>query len=141
MENLRKKILLGINKEENKIYFGEIEITTRNNYKEFTASFDVGEAFLIDDIDEEYVENYKNEYWNCLDSETKINLLKDGEITKEDFFENWDVDDYHDYVDCSCTDYETILNNGQTINFETVRSGQCDIREDKVDFENIIFNY
>lgn len=141
MENLRKKFLLGVNKEDKKIYFGEIEITTRNNYKEFTASFDVGEAFDIDNIDEEYKDNYKSDYWDCLDAETKIKHLEDGDITKEEFFENWEIcaDDYRDYKDCSCTDYETTLNNGQAINFESTCGGQYDIREDSDEYKNITF--
>lgn len=141
MENFRKKILLGINKVENKIYFGEIEITTRNNYKEFTASFDVGEAFDVNDIDENYKNDYKEAYWDCLDAQTKLNYLNDGELTKYNVFENliFFNDDYKDFKDCSCTDFEVNLKNGQIINFETIACGQCDIRENKNDFENIIF--
>ena len=141
MENLRKKFLLGVNKEENKIYFGEIEITTRNGYKEFTANFDIGEAFDVEDIDETYTDEYMENYWDCLSAERKIECLEDGEITKEDFFENWEIeaDDYRDYKDCSCTDFETELNNGQTINFESTCGGQCDIRENQEEYKNIIF--
>ena len=141
MENFRKKFLLGINKGENKIYFGEIEITTRNNYKEFTANFNIGEAFDIDEIDESYKNDYKESYWDCLDAQTKLNCLDDGELTKYDFFENWEIfnDDYRDFKDCSCTDFEVTLINSQTINFETIGCGQCDIRENKIDFENITF--
>lgn len=139
MENLRKNFLLGIT--ENKIFMGEIEITTRNNYKEFTASFDVGEAFDIDDIDEEYKDEYKSNYWDCLNAETKINFLEDGNITRKEFFENWEIygEDYREYKDCSCTDFEVEIENGQIINFETICCGQHDIREEKEEFKNIQF--
>lgn len=140
MENLRKNFLLGINKEENKIYFGEIAITTRNGYKEFTASFDVGEAFDIDEIDETYKQNYYEDLWSCFDSEQKLNYLNDGEKTKQEVFDDWDYDDdYRQIKDCSCTDYETELNNGQIINFESTCGGQHDIRKNIEEYKNIIF--
>lgn len=137
MENIRKNFLLGINKEENKIYFGEIEVTTRNGYKEFTASFDAGEAFDIEEIDlQEQCQNL----WDCYDAEQKLDLLYDGDRTREDVFDDWTrYSDYKEFRDCSCTDYETELNNGQTINFETTNGGQYDIRENKEEYNNIIF--
>lgn len=137
MDNIRKNFLLGVNKEEGKIYFGEIEITTRNGYKEFTASFDVGEAFDIDDID---LQEQCQDLWDCYDAQQKLDLLYDGDRTREDVFDDWTrYSDYKEFKDCSCTDYETELNNGQTINFETTCGGQHDIREDKEEFNNIIF--
>lgn len=137
MDNIRKNFLLGVNKEENKIYFGEIEITTRNGYKEFAASFNVGEAFNVDDID---LQEQCQDLWDCYDAQQKLDLLYDGDRTREDVFEDWTrYSDYKEFKDCSCTDYETELNNGQTINFETTCGGQHDIREDKEDFNNIIF--
>lgn len=137
MDNIRKNFLLGVNKEENKIYFGEIEITTRNGYKEFTASFDVGEAFDIDDID---LQEQCQDLWDCYDAKQKLDLLYDGDRTREDVFEDWTrYSDYKEFKDCSCTDYETKLNNGQTINFESICGGQHDIREDKEEYSNIIF--
>ena len=137
MENLRKNFLLGVNPKTNEIYFGEIEVTTRNGYKEFTASFDVGEAFDVETIDLE--EQCQNQ-WDCLDAEQKLDLLDDGNITKDDVFEDWTrYSDYKEFKDCSCTDYETELNNGQTINFESTCGGQHDIREDEEEYNNIIF--
>lgn len=137
MDNIRKNFLLGVNKEENKIYFGKIEVTTRNGYKEFTASFDVGEAFDINDID---LQEQCQDLWDCYDAQQKLDLLYDGDRTREDVFDDWTrYSDYKEFKDCSCTDYETELNNGQTINFETTCGGQHDIREDKEEFNNIIF--
>ena len=135
MEKMWKKYLLGINKKENRIYFGKFETRDWNGYFEFSASFDIGEAFDIEAFEEEK-NVYKNNYWDCLDAESKIACLNDGEITKDQYFEDWEITDFKD---CSCTDYETTLKNGQTINFETISCGQCDIRENKEEFENIIF--
>lgn len=137
MENLRKKFVLGINKKEKEIIIGEFEITSRNGYKEFTANFDIGKAFDIEEInlDEKCEDN-----WDCLDSETKIKLLEDGEITKQDVFDNWTCySDYYDFVDCSCTNLEITLENNQTINFETTCGGQHDIRENEEYYKNIVF--
>lgn len=137
MENIRKNFLLGINKKENKIYFGEIEVTTRNGYKEFTASFDAGEAFDIEEIDLKEQCQYE---WDCYDARQKLDLLYDGDRTREDVFDEWTrYSDYKEFIDCSCTDFETTLNNGQTINFETTNGGQYDIRENEEEYNNIIF--
>lgn len=138
MENFRKEFLLGI--EGNKIFTGEIEITTRNHYKEFTASFNIGEAFDIGDIDEDYINEYYENLWDCFDAEQKLNYLDDGRKTKEDVFADWQYnEDYKNIIDCSCTDFELTLKGGKTINFDTSSCGQCDIREHAEDFENIIF--
>lgn len=135
METIKKKLLLGTNEETKEIYFGSFEITTRNSYKEFTASFYVGTAFNIDDI-----ESRCESYWECLDDTTKLDLLNDGEITKEDIFDEWNrYGDYHDFVDCSCTDIELTTKNGDLINFETSCCGQHDIRENEENYKNIIF--
>lgn len=129
---MRKKFLLGI--KENEIVLGEIEITTRNGYKEFSASFDQGIAFNIEDIDE----NYFNNYWNCLDSDARLSLLEDGELTKEDVMNNWSKADYRDFIDCSCTNDEITLEDGSTINFESTSCGQYDCRDDE-NFNKMIF--
>ncbi len=137
MENLRKKVLIGLNDNTKEVYFAEFEITTRNNYKEFTASFYVGEAFDIDGVD---LEEECNMQWECLDDKTKLDMLEDGEKTKQDIFDNWtSYSDYHDFKDCSCTDYELTLEDGTLINFETTCCGQHDIREDNENYKQIIF--
>lgn len=137
MENFEKKFLLGVNPEEKTIYFGELEITDRNGYKELTASFDIGEAFDIEDLD---LNEICQEQWDCLDTESKLDLLYDGDRTREDVFEDWTrYADYHEFRDCSCTNYEVILQSGELVNFETISGGQCDIREDKENYKKIIF--
>lgn len=140
MENLiptRKKYLLGVNKK--RLFIGEFEIRNWNGYNEFTASFSIGEAFNIEDIDDEYIYNYMENLWDSVDDETKLNWLDDGEITKQEYFEQaTQYAEYREIVDCSCTDYEITLKDGKTINFETAGCGQCDIREQE-NFEEIKF--
>ena len=135
---MKRTILLGVN--GNTIYTGEFEVTTRNGYKEFTASFNIGWAFDVDNIDDS-AENYFEELWNDSDDERKLEMLEDGEITKEEAKNNFvgSIYDQRDIIDCSCTDYEVDdMTNGDTINFETVACGQVDIREEE-NFENTIF--
>lgn len=133
---MRKTFLLGIIK--NRIITGEIEITTRNGYEEFTACFNEGEAFKIDEINEDYKMDYYNELWNSFDANGKLDLLFDGDRTKEEVFRDWSCNDgYREIIDCSCTDYE-IEKDGTTINFETIGAGQCDCREDN-DFNKMKF--
>lgn len=134
---MKKIILLGV--YGNNIITCDAEITTRNGYKEATFSFNEGEAFFVDDINEEYSKTYYKDLWDGMDSKTKLNYLNDGNKTKEEVFKQW-LDDQYDYreiKDCSCTDYEMDHSKG-TINFETIGCGQMDIRE-KTYFNNIIF--
>lgn len=133
---MRKNFLLGVIK--NRIITGEIEITTRNGYKEFTACFNEGEAFKIEDINEQYKSDYYEELWSCYSVEQKLDLLDDGEKTKEEVFSNWSYnDDYRQIIDCSCTDYEMEV-NGEEINFRSTCGGQYDVREES-DFDEMIF--
>lgn len=128
---MRKKFLLGVN--ENKILIGEIEITERNGYKEFTASFDEGKAFGIDNVN---LTELCQMDWECLDEKTKLDLLYDGDRTKEDVFDDWTrYSGYHEFIDCSCTDIEMETKDGVLINFETTSCGQHDER-DESNFEN-----
>ena len=135
---MRKTILLGVNGSQ--IYTGEFEVTTRNGYKEFTASFNVGQAFDTEEDLETRAENYFEDLWECSDNSSKLDMLEDGDINREEAKEKFinSIYDYRDIIDCSCTDFEVIVHNGDTINFETVACGQVDIREE-TDFENTIF--
>lgn len=133
---MKKTILIGV--KNNTIITTNLEITERNGYPEFTASFNVGEAFNVDCVDEDYKKEYFEEVWNCYDAETKLNLLNDGEKTKKDVISDWNYySDYTEIKDCSCTNYE-ITNNDITINFETIGCGQHDVRED-ADFSDMCF--
>ena len=131
---MERKFLLGVNKD--KILIGEIEITERNGYKEFTASFDEGEAFDIDNVD---LTELCQMDWECLDEKTKLDLLCDGDRTREDVFNEWTrYSDYHEFIDCSCTDIEIETKDGVLVNFQTTCCGQHDVR-DESDFENFIY--
>lgn len=137
MDNFEKKFLLGVNPKEKTIYLGELEITNRNGYKELAASFDVGQAFNVEDLD---LEEICQEQWDCLDNESKLDLLYDGDRTREDVFEDWTrYSNYLEFRDCSCTNYEVTLSSGELVNFETISAGQCDIRENKEEYDNIVF--
>lgn len=58
---MRKKVLLGATTNQ-EIAFGEFEITHRNGYAEFTASFETVEPFRGSDADlEEYFEDFADE--------------------------------------------------------------------------------
>ena len=130
-----EQFLLGV--INNHIILGEIEIRDWNGYDEFSASFDVGEAFNID-IDKNEIEDYWNDYWDILTDTQKLEILDDGEITKRDWLdERVDNTHYTNIKDCSCTDLEMDFND-ITINFESISCGQHDVRED-VCFNQMIF--
>ena len=125
---MEKKFLLGV--MGNQIVVGNFEIRDWNGYDEFSASFDLGEAFDIN-LSQEEIENYWNDYWDYLDSDTKLDILDDGESTKQVWLdEKVDETYYTDIRDCSCTDLEMDF-NGVTINFETISCGQYDCRKDE----------
>lgn len=135
----RNTYLLGI--KNNQIITANVEIRDWNGRLEFSCSFNNGEAFNVDTIDDDYKKDYAEEYWRCMDDTTKINMLQDGDITRDealqDLIDNAYYGDYHDYVDCSCTDYE-ITHDGKTINFRSCCGGQYDVREDD-DFKDMTF--
>lgn len=135
---MKRTILLGVNNST--IYTGEFEIRTLSTGgKEFSASFHVGEGFNTNEIEFYRYEDYFDSLWECLDDSSKLDMLQDGDITREEAKEKFidSVYDYRDIIDCSCTDFEVSLPNGDTINFETGSCGQVDIREE-TDFENTI---
>ena len=136
---MRKTILLGVN--FGTIYTGEFEIRTLSQGgKEFSASFNVGNGFNTNEIEFYRYEDYFDSLWECSDNSSKLDMLEDGDINREEAKEKFinSIYDYRDIIDCSCTDFEVIVHNGDTINFETVACGQVDIREE-TDFENTIF--
>ena len=67
LKPIRKKYLLGVNKK--RLFIGDFEIGNWNGYNEFTASFSIGEAFNIEDIDDEYIYNYMEDLWDSVDDE------------------------------------------------------------------------
>lgn len=136
---MKTTILLGVNGSQ--IYTGEFEIRTLpQGGKEFSASFHVGEGFNTNEIEFYRYEDYFDSLWECSDNSFKLDMLEDGEITKEEAKNNFvnSIYDYRDIIDCSCTNYEVDMPNGDTINFETVACGQCDIRKEP-NFKNTVF--
>ena len=136
---MKRTILLGVN--AGLIYTGEFEIgRLSQGGKYFSASFNIGIGFDVDNIDDR-AEDYFEELWNNSDDEGKLELLEDGDINREEAKEKFidSIYDYRDIIDCSCTDYEVDnMPNGDTINFETGSCGQVDIREEP-DFKGTVF--
>ena len=131
---MEKRFLLGT--IGNKIVIGNVCLyENRNSEKEFTASFDIGEAFDIDNIDTDYITGYYEDLFNDMDDVTKLEWLQNGDITRYDWIESQVNDnDYKDIKDCSCTDLEMEYTNSygeeMNINFESTCGGQHDIREE-----------
>ena len=132
-------ILLGV--KNNQVITADLELRDWNGHPEFSACFNVGEAFNVDNVDEDYRWDYYEMLWSdCYDEKSKLDLLDDGNRTKQDVFKQWDADaydNYHEIKDCSCTDYE-LYHDGIRINFETCGCGQHDVRKDD-DFEDMRF--
>lgn len=126
---MKKEFFIGGSKDLHNIFTMGVEITYRNGYQEFTAHFNEGELFNVEERAGD-AEDYYEELWDCLDNDTKISYLQDGYITKDEWIQNC-IDeecDYRDRIDCSCTDYE-IEKDGNTYNFESIAGGQHDPRK------------
>lgn len=128
-ERIRKEYFIGGSEDLHNIFTMELEVTNRNGYQEFTASFNEGGLINIDEKNEE-AEDYYSMLFDEVDAETKLQYLEDGDITKKEWIENClsDEYDYRERIDCSCTDYE-LIRNESTWNFETCGCGQHDPRE------------
>jgi hypothetical protein len=133
MRDLRKKVLLGvdINKE---IVFGEMEITHRNGYPEFSASFDTVRPFNGDDLDlEEYFEDYADEKYSGADF--VLEQCRNHHCSPQDLPRELaeECDDPRDAFDCSLfpEEYEIIGKYGNIEHwyFESGSCGQHDTRE------------
>lgn len=128
-ERIRKEYFIGGSKDLHSIFTMELEVTYRNGYQEFTASFNEGELVNIDEQNEN-ARDWYSMLFDEVDAETKLRYLEDGDITKKEWIENClrDEYDYRERIDCSCTDYE-LYKNGSTWNFETCGCGQHDPRD------------
>ena len=130
---MRTKCLLGATKN-NEIVFGEFEITNRNGYAEFTASFDTVRPFREDDYDlEEYFGNVYYDYdkgylydlcerFDCRPSELANELANE-------------CDDIRDAIDCSLYP-ECYSIDGTDWYFESCGCGQHDTREEMEEYVN-----
>lgn len=127
---MRKKILLGIT-EENEIVFAEVEITTRNGYKEFTASFDTVAPFVNEESDG--VEYCQELIINSYDDAEKYRLCERYDCSPSELANEMAGDMYiktlADEKDCSLYS-NRIYVDGVEYAFESVGFGQHDIVED-----------
>jgi len=120
---MEKNFLLGIIK--NQIIICNLELQNRNCKNEFTASFNVGEAFNVDDVN---AEEWCESFWDSVDAKTKLDILNDGQRSYWDWVDEIKNScDYLELIDCSCTNIELKFNH-KKINFETVCCGQHDVR-------------
>lgn len=130
---MRRKYLLGatIDKE---IVFGEFEITHRNGYAEFTASFDTVRPFVKDSYDlVEYFEDYIDELdKGCLYDLCERFNCRPSELPQELADECYDI---RDAIDCSL--YPEIIEvDGVEYCFESGSCGQHDTREEMEVYTN-----
>lgn len=118
------KILLGATKSK-EVVFANFGVTTRNGYKEFTASFDLvsPRVITLEDIEmyyEDFAENFGKEYaydmcerCDCKPSELARVLAEDSSV--------------YDTFDLSLFPEEIEI-DGETWYFESSSCGQCDTK-------------
>lgn len=124
---MREKFLLGAT-IDNEIVFGEFEITNRNGYPEFTASFDTVKPFNGEDYD---LESYYDDWVDGMDKGYLYDLCvqfdcSPSELSSELASECCDV---RDALDCSLYP-EEIEVDGNSWFFESSSCGQHDTRNE-----------
>lgn len=132
-KRIRKSVLLGATKD-GEIVFGDVEVTWRNGYREFSASFDTVRPFLKDDFD---LTGYVAGYCDEMDYETLYNMCKEHDCSPNDLVDVLaeEVDDIQEWLDCSLFSSE-IEANGECYLFESVGAGQQDTREEMEKYTN-----
>lgn len=130
---MRRKYLLGATTDR-EIVFGEFEVTTRNGYPEFSASFDTVRPFRGDDYD---LEEYFEDWCDCMDKATLYDMCErldcsPSALPKELADECYDV---RDALDCSLYPEEINIDNEYWY-FESSCGGQHDTREDMDEYTN-----
>lgn len=130
---MRRKCLLGANKY-NEIVFGNFEVTHRDGYPEFTASFDTVRPFCEANIDLEdyyigYLENLSDaeKYRMCENFDCSPSQLAD-ELARNCY-------DVRDAIDCSLYP-EWHLVDGESWYFESCSCGQHDTRNEMEIYTN-----
>ena len=130
---MKKKYLLGAT-SDNELVFGEFEITHRNGYAEFTASFNTVKPFNGDDFDlEECLKDTLLVYW---DKETLYDECvrfdcKPSELAE--YLAN-EYNDVRDVLDCSLYPERYIVD----VDFWYFESGSCGQHDTRNDMEEII---
>ena len=131
---MREKYLLGAT-VNNELVFGEFEVTNRNGYQEFTASFDTVRPFNGDNYD---LEEYFDNWIDGMDKEYLYDLCerfdcRPSELTEELASECCDV---RDALDCSL--YPKCYNvNDESWYFESCSCGQHDTRNEMEEVINL----
>lgn len=123
---MKNKFLLGATKDK-ELVFGEFEITTRNNFQEFSAFFDIvipfdGDNFDLEEYFEDWVEDLDKEFLydlceqNWCAPQELVNVLANNCV------------DVRDAIDCSL--YPKVVEvDGVHYFFESSCCGQRDSRE------------
>lgn len=133
IDDMRKKVLLGVDKNK-EIVFGEYEVTYRNGFPEFAASFDTVRPFNGDDVNlEDYFAEYANEDYMGADfvlQQCRRLDCSPQNLASELADECYDV---RDALDCSLFPEEYVIGNGYGMEeywyFESGGCGQHDIRD------------
>lgn len=130
---MRRKYLLGATTDR-EIVFGEFEVTTRNGYPEFTASFDTVRPFNDDDVDlTDYFENFVYD----IGKEAAYDLCERNMCSPQDLPEILadECTDPRDALDCSIYPEEMNIDDKYWY-FESSCGGQHDTREDMDEYTN-----
>lgn len=126
---MRNKYLLGATKD-NEIVFCEFEVTERNGYPEFSASFDTVRPFNGSDVDlEYYFEDYADP--RTMDAEWIIYQCDRLHCCPMDLPRHLadECNDPRDAIDCSLYDKEFDI-DGDKWYFESSCCGQHDTRDE-----------
>ncbi len=111
---MRRKVLLGVNTDK-EIVFGEMEITHRNGYPEFTASFNIVRPFNGDEVNlEDYFEGYADE--RQVGAEYVLEQCRNHNCSPQELPRELaeECDNVRDVIDCSLfsEEYEIRNENG-----------------------------
>ncbi len=130
---MRNEFLLGATKN-NELAFGSFEITHRNGYAEFTASFHTVRPFNGENYD---LEEYFKGVIGCMDKESLYDSCVYHDCKPSELAECFanECDDVRDALDCSlypkCHDVD-----GESWYFESGSCGQHDTRDE---MEEVIY--
>lgn len=131
---MKAKVLLGATVDK-EIVFGEFEITHRNGYAEFTASFDTVRPFRESDVNlEDYFEDYADP--RIMGAEWVVDRCNEYDCAPKDLPKALadDCDDVRDALDCSlfpeCYEIRNKYGVRENWYFESGSCGQHDTREE-----------
>lgn len=130
---MRKQYLLGAT-SYNELVFGEFEITHRNGYAEFSASFSTvrpfnGENYNLTEYFENCLEEYGKDYLYDLCESFDCKPSELAEYLADEY------EDVRDALDCSLYS-ECYIVNGNSWYFESGSCGQCDTRDEMEEITN-----